>query len=60
MSSVVLLDTGCVVFEVIMEFQMVDREKGHGGIEVFFVLVEVELHYSKVVLQLGGVLLLLE
>ena len=50
--GVVLLDTGCIVFEVIMEFQVINGEERHGGIEVFFVLVEVELHDSEVVLQL--------
>ena len=43
-----------------MELQMEDRKQGHRSIEVFFGLVEVEIHNTEVDLQLGRVLLLLQ
>ena len=49
-----------VILEVIMQLQVIDREKGHRGVEIFLLLVEIQVHRAEVHLELGRVLLLLQ
>ena len=49
-----------IILEVIVQLKMVDREQRHRRIEVFLLLVEVQVHRTEVHLKLGRVLLLLE
>ena len=60
MHCVVLIKAWSIVFEMLMQLCMIDREQWHRCIEVFFVLVKEQVHHIEIVLKFCWVLLLSE
>ena len=50
MHSVVLLNAGGIILEMLVQLGVENGQERHRGIEVLFVLVEEQVHHSKVIL----------